>query len=70
MSVSSIYFSGLDFLDKGKQIFKHSIIISYIMFFIILFFLSLKSLHKCYLFSKYLSTVFCRKVFIVILLII
>ena len=38
MFVPSMYFFGLIFLDKGKQISKHSITILYIVFFILLFF--------------------------------
>ena len=64
-----MYFFGLAYLDKGKQNFKHSITILYIVFFILSIFLVVKSSHKCCLLPKYLSIVFCTKVFIVILLI-
>ena len=43
MFVSSIYFFGLTFLDKGKQISKHFIIIRYIVSFIFCIFLPFKS---------------------------
>ena len=67
MSIISIY---LSLLNKGKQISKHSITISYKLCFILSIFLPLKSLYKCCLSSIYLSIVHFTKVLIIILLII
>ena len=57
--VSSIYIYGSAFIERGKLVSKHSIIILYIVFFILSILLLVNSLHKFCLFSKYLSIDCC-----------
>ena len=67
--VSSIYIYGSPFIERGKLVSKHSITILYIVFFIRSILLLVNSLHKFYLFSKYLSIDCCTNDFIIISLI-
>ena len=67
--VSSTYVSGSAFIERGKLVYKQSITILYIVFFILSILLLVNSLHKLCLFSKYLSIDCCTNDFIVISLI-
>ena len=60
ISVSSIYFSRLAFIKRGKLLSKHSIIILYIVFFIFSNLLLIKSLYNFFFFLNICLLIFVQ----------